>query len=1414
MMSLGNAHLNGSGQENDSKLPEVVARLETLTCKGKEAALSARSSEKAGLSSRAGSPSAFSSASRTSTSDSVAQGTGFADRVHLHSSGSEISSASHQSQDGCYERTLSDQEDSSRLWLGPATEWKARKLEVQPLSAAEDIGLATRAAPSTIDSPILRPLASSGMLRAGSTTSSGRHRKLSDSPEPRRCGEGPGAGRGRDINAAPVAASRPTSPDEVSAGRAERSSSGPSRSDVRRLAVPIRADELLCRLRAASWGSYAPACTSRLEGTTSRPLAAVGAQQPAASHEQRASQHRVSEVPSARTSAPLLKKSPTDRRAPRNPSQTLDGGGTTWGSTRTSTTATPIACPVSSSGTYDPSRASMSSSTETRSYQPHNSNACCRPPTDDATIPVPSGDLAAAAAGGQTRSPTWRKPDFKIVSISPEVELPPPCRLDTATDPHAAAWRDRWPENFNPSSAATTAAAARHPPSPLSGHRFSDEKRPADNHGRDSSSLLSPSPSSPCRDLAQLGLGDSPAFASPRPQPSPSPPPPSSASTVTPNSTFQQLHSPAKAELAPTHRPPTLDKAPRSYQPSYAISQPPSTPSGPNLLALPFDATSTIPPLIIDARPLDAFLASEHSSATYSTTVTGRVRSSINVSLPKLILRRLSRSCSSEAGTHISLPLKSFISTRMGKRRFSEVLDAVARGKAALKRQHLPPLEPGHPAPLNNLASTQLNETEATSQDISQQPPDHDSFYWKADIVVLYDRQQEAPSHEGKIRGKGNIDPNRGTAGEILIKTLERVGPRDATDRGGGVYFVKSTMAELKAELGAEYWLDSREEGVELPTSRPNPASPVPLLRQNEPVVARHHRQGPGRSLSSATRGRATVPSSPALAVNGSQIATSSLLPFPPADAQGTLRRSPMSATSRASLPPSPVNLSVPYPYDATGLSPPPSLSPVLSPTYTGSSRPKRPSLARLDTSERIKLADASAEPGQAVPPKKSPNAMRLFVDTAMPRRSATLSGHESSSRNVSRNASPKTPSIGLVCPPENTDRDVPPTPATAQSLQSLCKKQSQQPSLASSLEDMCLLSGARDTFEFGEQASNAAPPHSASPDFEISTILPGFLYLGPNIQTRDDVEELRRRGVKRILNMAYEIEEGGAELQLDSSFQKYLKIPMTDSVEAVGVQKSIEEACRFLDDARLHSSPTYVHCKAGKSRSVTIVMAFLIHANHWTLRKSYNFVVERRNAISPNIGFVAELMKFEERELNLSKSGGIIGGNMDDSDNDDACSSSAAAAAGGATAGEARRPEDEASRKTKARESMPALSRETLASLSCFASPKSTLASLHPDDGGGGGKVDDDDRRARGAHRPTAGSASSSSKVTVTPSLGYIDSMAGLGGMERQIKMAEADVETEVRGSDGRYRSRRPPPVDEVHLAPGRRATMAGLGK
>ncbi|KAH8913481.1 DSPc-domain-containing protein [Atractiella rhizophila] len=94
----------------------------------------------------------------------------------------------------------------------------------------------------------------------------------------------------------------------------------------------------------------------------------------------------------------------------------------------------------------------------------------------------------------------------------------------------------------------------------------------------------------------------------------------------------------------------------------------------------------------------------------------------------------------------------------------------------------------------------------------------------------------------------------------------------------------------------------------------------------------------------------------------------------------------------------------------------------------------------------------------------------------------------------------------------------------------------------------------------------------------------------------------------------------------------------MKDFVEEVGVQGRMDEACKLMDDAQLRDEPVYVHCKAGRSRSVTMVLAFLIHRNNWPLKKAYAHVSERRPGISPNIGFVSELMKFEERTISSTR--------------------------------------------------------------------------------------------------------------------------------------------------------------------------------
>ncbi|KAJ3805111.1 protein-tyrosine phosphatase-like protein [Lentinula aff. lateritia] len=323
---------------------------------------------------------------------------------------------------------------------------------------------------------------------------------------------------------------------------------------------------------------------------------------------------------------------------------------------------------------------------------------------------------------------------------------------------------------------------------------------------------------------------------------------------------------------------------------------------------------------------------------------------------------------------------------------------------------------------------------------------------------------------------------------------------------------------------------------------------------------------------------------------------------------------------------------------------------------------------------------------------------------------------------------------------------------------------------------------------------------------FTVSTILPGFLFLGPEPTNWDHVKQLKELGVRRIVNLAAECgpddwglgldkpgnkEKAGSPLTDESSkesgFEKYYKIAMRDTVEEDGIGRGVRVACEMLDHARLLSAPVYVHCKAGKSRSVTAVIAYLIHANHWPLSKAYSFVLERRKGISPNIGFVSELMGFEEEELG-GKSGGVTGALPQPSAPAATREDHGGNAAGGSSSNNQHGYGVVASmrKSANARESMPPSATHIHHGYSYSVNEPSITSRLLSDD-----------------HE--SGSGSGGSGVSQGPSFPPLSA----GGI---LALGDAAQELEVRDASGRYRHARRAPVNEMTLQPMRRVSKAGL--
>lgn len=68
------------------------------------------------------------------------------------------------------------------------------------------------------------------------------------------------------------------------------------------------------------------------------------------------------------------------------------------------------------------------------------------------------------------------------------------------------------------------------------------------------------------------------------------------------------------------------------------------------------------------------------------------------------------------------------------------------------------------------------------------------------------------------------------------------------------------------------------------------------------------------------------------------------------------------------------------------------------------------------------------------------------------------------------------------------------------------------------------------------------------------------------------------------------------------------------------------------MEEAKATNGRVLVHCVQGVSRSVTVIIAYLIFKEKMTYDEASDLVKRVRGIASPNIGFVIQLMLFYKR--------------------------------------------------------------------------------------------------------------------------------------------------------------------------------------
>ncbi|XP_061623618.1 dual specificity protein phosphatase 2 [Phyllopteryx taeniolatus] len=129
------------------------------------------------------------------------------------------------------------------------------------------------------------------------------------------------------------------------------------------------------------------------------------------------------------------------------------------------------------------------------------------------------------------------------------------------------------------------------------------------------------------------------------------------------------------------------------------------------------------------------------------------------------------------------------------------------------------------------------------------------------------------------------------------------------------------------------------------------------------------------------------------------------------------------------------------------------------------------------------------------------------------------------------------------------------------------------------------------------------------------------FLFLGSAVHSSRR-ETLTSAGITAVLNVSSCPNFFEGELQ-------YLRLTVEDTL-AADIRACFSTAIAFIDAVKLGGGRVLVHCQAGISRSATICLAYLMRTRRVRLDEAFEFVKQRRQVISPNLGFMGQLLQFE----------------------------------------------------------------------------------------------------------------------------------------------------------------------------------------
>jgi predicted protein tyrosine phosphatase len=151
----------------------------------------------------------------------------------------------------------------------------------------------------------------------------------------------------------------------------------------------------------------------------------------------------------------------------------------------------------------------------------------------------------------------------------------------------------------------------------------------------------------------------------------------------------------------------------------------------------------------------------------------------------------------------------------------------------------------------------------------------------------------------------------------------------------------------------------------------------------------------------------------------------------------------------------------------------------------------------------------------------------------------------------------------------------------------------------------------------------------SETHDTEHMIQIVDHLYLGGKRNVCNMVELISFK-IELIINVANEVENKFYE------FFDYVKFPWNDFPE-FNILEHLDSIVDRVYQAISDGQNVLVHCRMGLSRSVSVVIAYLMKYENKSYDDAYDFVKSKNKLICPNDGFVLQLKDYNKK-LKISR--------------------------------------------------------------------------------------------------------------------------------------------------------------------------------